>query len=92
MVKLGTNRIENFPLTEAGMTVLDPGAATCQSDTDVTTGMNGSQKAPSIPCNDKLGFPSSQRWDCQQELTHSAHELRGQRVTNRRETNDSQSE
>jgi len=27
MVRLGTSRMENFPLTEAGMTVLDPGAA-----------------------------------------------------------------
>jgi hypothetical protein len=27
IVKLGTSRIENLPLTEAGMTVLLPGAA-----------------------------------------------------------------
>jgi hypothetical protein len=40
MPRLGTRRIENLPVTEAGMTVLEPGA----------------EKAPSIPWSESEGL------------------------------------
>ena len=50
--------MENFPLTEQGMTVLDPGAA--GDELYFLTDWTSLQKAPSIPCSDRLGFPASQ--------------------------------
>lgn len=58
MVRSGTNRMENFPLTEQGMTVLDPGAAA--DELYLLTDWTNLQKAPSIPCSDRLGFPAGQ--------------------------------
>jgi hypothetical protein len=64
------------------MTVLDPGAAALVSADHGTRDRSRQylQKAPSIPCSDKLGFPVDDQHmhskaKLRATLTHSAHKL-----------------
>lgn len=61
-------------MTEAGMTVFEPGAAAV-SRTLVERDWH-SQNAPSIPCKDRDGFPTRQNGlGLGGKLTHSTHQL-----------------
>lgn len=78
MPRLGTSRIENLPLTEHGMTVLDPGAAVASAMTWRITAMVTYRRHPRYRAVTSLGFlgliSKSNTPSGMHGRTHSSHQ------------------